>query len=393
MAGPHPDRTGCVHAGAPRREPYYSLIPPVVRSAPFTFESTEELIELVEGTSGRTQPEYSRMGNPTVTRVENRLAALEGAATVQLFASGMAAVTTTLLTLLQSGDHVVLAKDCYKRTRDFITQELSRFGVEGTLADMSTESIEAGLTPETRVVLVEVPSNPRVQVVDIERLAQIARQRDFTVIIDSTFATPVNLKPLQHGADLVLHSATKYLGGHHDLVAGVLAGSEELVEPVSQLLMTLGGICSPDTAFLLDRGLKTLSLRVAQHNENGRRAAEFLADHPNVGEVLYPGLASVEDHSVAENLMNGFGGVLSFTVGQDLDDARRFTDALDLIKIAPSLGGTESLAEPVAIMGYWKVPCAEREALEIPENLVRLSLGIEETEDLIADIEQALESV
>jgi len=385
--------TDCVHAGAGRRDVSSSVTAPIVHSAPFIFGSTEELIELVEGRSKRQQPEYGRMGNPTVTAVEKRLAALEGAERAQLFGSGMAAVTSLFLAFLESGAHLVLTQDCYKRSRDFAAEFLSKFDVRTSVVAPSLDAIGEAITPETRMIFTETPTNPCLYVVDVEGLAELGRRRGVMTVVDSTFATPVNLRPLDFGIDLVVHSATKYLGGHNDLIAGVLAGKQELVEPVSELLATLGGICDPNTAFLLERGLKTLALRVARHNSNGQAVAQYLESHPKVSRVLYPGLASAPERDIATRQMNGFGGVVSFFIDGDLEQTRRFVDNLRIPLLAPSLGGVESLVEQVVFMGYWDVPREERQALGMHDNLVRLALGIEDVEDIIEDLGQALQKV
>jgi len=382
--------TRCVHAGAERRDTSSSVVTPLVRSAPFHFESTAALVDYLEGKSARRQPEYGRMGNPTVASVESRIAALEGAERAQLFASGMAAVTTLLIGVLESGDHVILTRDCYRRTRDFCAQSLAKFGVKASVVEVSLEEVERALRPETRVVFTETPTNPNLHVLDIEGLGRLGRARDILTVVDSTFATPVNLRPLEHGVDLVLHSATKYLGGHNDLIAGVLAGRRELVQPISDLLMTMGGICDPDTAFLLERGLKTLALRIGKQNGNGQAVAEFLQAHPRVRRVLYPGLPSHPHHALARRLLEGFGGVVTLQVDADFAGTAAFVDALEIPLLAPSLGGVESLVEQCAIMGYWDLPPEERRKWGMEDNLVRLSLGIEDAEDLIADLQQAL---
>ncbi len=385
--------TDCVHAGAGPCETDGAVTVPVVHSAPFAFETTQALVDFLEGRSERRQPEYGRMANPTVTAVERRLAALEGAEQARLFASGMAAACTVLLAFLRSGDHLVLTDDGYKRTRDFAVEHLGGLGVRSSVVPADVDSIRAALEPQTRLVFTEVPTNPRLSVVDVEALAALGRERGFLTVVDSTFATPVNLRPLELGADLVVHSATKYLGGHNDLIAGVVAGPAERLQPVSDLLMTLGAICDPQTAFLLDRGLKTLALRVERQNANGQAVAEFLAGHPRVAEVLYPGLPSHPHHAIARRLMRGFGGVVTFRLDGDFTAAARFVDALELARLAPSLGGVETLVEQVALMGYWQMPPAERERLGVGEELVRLSLGIEEADDIIADLSQALDGM
>ena len=383
--------THCVHAGTGPCDVRHAITTAIVHSAPFTFASTQEVLDYVEGRSDRRQPEYGRMGNPTVTRVEERLAAIEGTERAQLFASGMAAVTTMLLAYLKSGDHLILTSDCYKRTRDFGVEFLARFGVQASLVPPTVEAIEQAIRPETRMILTEVPSNPYLYVVDVGRLAQLGRDRGVLTVIDSTFATPVNLRPLEWGADLAIHSATKYLGGHNDLIAGVLAGRAELVQPVSDLLMTLGGVCDPTTAFLLDRGLKTLGVRVEKQNAAGLKVARFLEAHPRIREVFYPGLASHPQHGIARRLMSGFGGVVTFLVDGGFEETARFVDRLSIPRIAPSLGGVEALVEQPAVMSFWDLPRHERERLGMYDNLVRLSLGIEEADDILADLDQALQ--
>jgi cystathionine gamma-synthase len=345
----------------------------------------------MEGRSVRRQPEYGRMGNPTVACVEKRLAALEGAEQVRLFGSGMAAVTTLFLWFLKSGDRLILTSDSYRRTRDFGVL-LNKFGVELDLVAPNMDAIEAAIRPETRLIFSEIPTNPYLRVLDVRRLVHMAHSKGILTIIDSTFATPVNFRPLDIGADLVTHSATKYLGGHNDLIAGVVAGRAELVEPVSEFLMTLGGICDPNTAFMLERGLKTLELRVQRHNTNGRQVAEFLESRPEIERVFYPGLPSHPDFSLARDLMTGFGGVVTFLVKGGFENTATFVDRLHIPRLAPSLGGVESLVDHVALMSFWELSREQREAYGIHDNLVRLAVGIEDPVDLVADLEQALSS-
>ncbi len=381
--------TDCVHAGTERNHTAGSVTPPIVHSAPFSFSSTKELRDFMEGRSVRRQPEYGRMGNPTVACVEKRLAALERAEQARLFGSGMAAVTTLFLWFLKAGDRLVLTSDSYRRTRDFGVL-LNKFGVELDLVPPNMDAIEAAIRPETRLIFSEIPTNPYLRVLDVKRLVHMARSKGILTIVDSTFATPLNFRPLEIGADLVTHSATKYLGGHNDLIAGVVAGRAELIEPVSEFLMTLGGICDPNTAFMLERGLKTLELRVQRHNANGRQVAEFLESRPEIERVFYPGLPSHPDFSLARDLMTGFGGVVTFLVKGGFEETAAFIDRLEIPRLAPSLGGVESLVDHVALMSFWELSREQREAYGIPDNLVRLAVGIEDPEDLVADLEQAL---
>ena len=387
-----PNSTDCVHAAQGPIDVSNAIITPIVNCAPFAFENTKVLLEFLDGRGERTQAEYGRMGNPTVIAVERKLAALEGSEQALLFASGMATVTTIFLHYLQSGDHLTITNDSYKRTRSFCQTFLTKFQIEVSVVEPNMEAIEAALRPETKLIFTESPSNPYLYVVDVEELAKLGKEKGILTVVDSTFATPLNFRPLDYGIDLVIHSATKYLGGHNDLIAGVLMGSAEQVQPVWEFLMTLGGVCDPNTAFLLDRGLKTLALRVARHNSNATAVAEYLERHPKINKVYYPSLPSHPHHEIATRLMSGFGGVVSFLIDADFDGTNRFIDALRIPQIAPSLGGAEALVEQVIAIGYWCATPEEREAAGVKDNLVRLSLGLEEPEDLIADLEQALAS-
>ncbi len=391
-ASPGPSTTS-VHGGR-QPNPYRAVTEPVVTSAPTVFRDTADLVAFVEARQqGQTElVEYGRYGNPTVRDAERRLAALEGAEEALLLASGMAAITTTLLTLVPAGRHVVLTEGVYRRTRQFATDFLPRLGVSVTVWDWRTPLNEV-FRPETALVLAETPTNPYLRVLDLEALARTAHAHGALAVVDATFATPVNLKPLALGVDLVVHSATKYLGGHHDLLAGVVAGRGALVQEIRSALGVWGGVCAPQTAALLARGLRTLGLRVARHNRNGRAVAEFLENHPAVEQVWYPGLPSHPDHEVARRQMQGFGGVVSFTVRGGLEETARFVDALQIPLLAASLGGVESLVTLPALASYYNLSPQERRALGIPDNLVRLSLGVEDTEDLLADLAQALAHV
>ncbi|MEJ2600330.1 MAG: aminotransferase class I/II-fold pyridoxal phosphate-dependent enzyme [Anaerolineales bacterium] len=388
--------TKSVHAGR-RTNPYHAIAEPLVQTATYTFENTQDLRSFMEyriwgPVEGRV--DYGRYGNPSVRAVESRLAALEGAGDALMFATGMAAITTTLLSLLSDGDHVVMTDDCYRRTRLFCQTYLKRLGVECSTVPMGDyAALEEAIRPETKLFVSESPTNPYLRILDLERFAEIARKNGVKTIIDSTFATPLNLRPLDWGVDLVIHSATKYLAGHNDLLAGILAGSIDLLAPVREALGTLGAVADPHNAFLLDRGLKTLGLRVERQNQNGLAISQFLESHPAIEQVWYPGLPSHPDHKIAVAQMHGFGGVISFTLHGDLETTSGFIDALRIPKIATSLGGTESLISQPAIMSYFDMEPEERRSLGILDNLVRLAVGIEDSEDLIADLDQALQTI
>ncbi len=382
-------RTLAVHGGEPRAYPYDALAAPIAQTATYTFASTAELVEYMEGR--REREEYGRYGNPTVRLVEAKVAALEGADDAVAFASGMAAVTTAILALVKQGSHVVLFSDCYRRTRQFVRDFLGRFGVEHTLvppADL--DALRAALRPETRLVVSEAPTNPYNTVVDLPALTAICRERRIKTLIDSTFATPINLRPLEHGVDLVVHSGTKYLSGHNDVLAGVVAGKSGPTSLVRDLRHVLGGVLDPHAAYLVHRGLKTLAVRVEHQNRSALALAKALEGHPRVKRVFYAGLPSHPQHAIAARLMSGFGGVVTFALDADLETTSRFIDALAVPRIAPSLGGVESLVEQPALMSYFELSSEERAAIGVPDELVRYAVGLEDTDELIADVLRAL---
>lgn len=382
--------TASVHGGQPAQFGYDSLTLPIVQTATYTFANTAELVTYMQG-QGKQREEYGRYGNPTVRVLEERVAALEHAEDAVAFSSGMAAVTSAIFALVGSGNHVILFNDCYRRTRQFVTTFLSRFGVRHTLvpsADLA--ALEAAFEKDTKLVVSEAPTNPFNAVVDVPRLAEICRERRVRTLIDSTFATPVNLTPVDHGIDLVVHSATKYLSGHNDVLAGVIAGKAGLCSLVRDVRHMLGAVCDPHAAYLVHRGIKTLALRVGQQNASTQAIAEALDKHPKVVRVHYPGLPSHPHHEVGQRFMRGYGGVVTFELKGDMASTNRFIDALKIPRIAPSLGGVESLVEQPALMSYFEMPTEQREALGMKDTLVRYSVGIEAASDLIADLHQAL---
>ena len=391
---PPPDTPGpstlAVHAGEPRQKPGYALATPIIQTATFTFADTQELKDHFDGKIERV--EYGRYGNPTQRIAETKLAAHEGAGDCLLFASGMAAMTTTLFAILSRGTHVVVTDDSYRRTRQFLNQTLHRYGIEvSTVPAGDYEALEDAIRPTTRVLVSESPTNPYNRVLDLERFAEIGRRHRVKTVIDGTFATPYNQRPLEWGVDVVVHSATKYLGGHNDLMAGAVLGSRDIVDAVRGLQGVTGSVISPFVAFLLVRGLKTFALRMERHNATAQAMAEFLAAHPRVERVHYAGLPSHPEHDVAKRQMRGFGGVVSFEVRGDLVAASRVVDSCRIPYIAVSLGGVESLIEQPAIMSFYELTTEERLAVGIKDNLIRFSVGIEDAADLIADLAQALD--
>lgn len=384
--------TSSVHAGELRQQEANAITTPIYQTSTFWFRNSKEVTDYQEGKSQRE--EYGRYGNPTWRAVERKVSALEGGEESILFASGMCAATTTFMALLPQGSHLIVTSDCYRRTRQFINQFLSRMGVESTVIEPGNlAAFEAAIRPNTKLFFTESPTNPYLRVIDVPAFTKVAHARGVKVIIDSTFATPVNHRPLADGADLVLHSATKYLGGHNDLLAGTLTGPKAMIDPVRKALGVLGGIIDSHAAWLLLRGIKTLDIRMERHNANGMAIARYLEAHPKIKHVWYPGLASHPDHSIAIRQMKGYGGVVTFEIDTDLAGAMRFIDSTTIPYQAPSLGGVESLIELPVTMSFWDIPKADRLKLGVTDSLVRYAAGIENAADLLADLEQALAKV
>jgi cystathionine gamma-synthase len=379
-----------VHAGEPRPKAGNSLATPIMQTATFTFANSQEIRDHFDGKIDRV--EYGRYGNPTQRIAEAKLAALEGAEDCLLFSSGMAAVTTALFAMLSRGTHVVVTDDSYRRTRQFLNQTLHRYGIEvSTVPAGDYEALEDAIRPTTRVLVSESPTNPYNRIVDLERFAAVGRRHRVKTLIDATFATPYNQRPLEWGVDVVIHSATKYLGGHNDLLAGAALGSRDVVDALRGLQGVTGAVVDPFVAYLLVRGLKTFALRIERQNANAQALAEFLAGHPRVVAVHYAGLPSHPEHDIARRQMRGFGGVVSFEVLGDLDAASRVVDACGIPYIAVSLGGVESLIEQPALMSFYELTTEERLQIGIKDTLIRYSVGIEDIDDLIADLGQALD--
>lgn len=391
----HQLTTQAVHAGEERRKPHGALTTPIIQTSTYTFSDTGEILDFMrrkEAEEPGLRCEYGRYSNPTQTAAEGKLASLERAEKALLFGSGMAAITTTLLARLSAGDHLVMVSDCYHRTREFALAFLDRWGIRTSLVPVNDPAALAdAIQPNTRLIFAETPTNPYLRVIDLEHVVRVARHHGIITMVDSTFATPVNLRPLELGADLVVHSASKYLGGHNDLLAGVVAGSGMLLAGIEHARGVMGGISNPNDAYLLLRGLKTLDLRVRHQNEAGLCVARFLEHHPAVRRVYYPGLPSHPDYEVARELMAGFGGVVSFEIEGDFEATGRFIDGLRIPYIGPTLGGVESIVQQPAAL--FSLHPAERRAAGLADNLVRYAVGIEDPSDLIADLDQALKRI
>lgn len=365
------------------------VTPPIYQTSTFSFDDAESMARAAHAPG--FERFYTRHGNPNHGQVERVLAAIEGGEAAMVSASGMGAISATAVALTKAGDHVVAQRVTYAGTRSLLTSVLSRFGVEVTFVDQGdTAAFESAMRPNTSLVMLESPSNPLLGITDIEAVASIAHGAGALVTVDNTIATPVNQRPLEFGADVVLHSATKYLGGHSDLIAGVVVSSKDLIARIWETHHILGATLGPFDAWLLLRGLRTLEMRVARHNDNALRLAQFLEGHPRVARVYYPGLTSHEQHELAAAQMSGFGGLVSFEVDGGFDDARRVIDKLSLVHSAVSLGGVESLiAQPAAM--WPNIPeTPESRLMGIIPSLLRLSVGVERIDDLITDFERAL---
>jgi methionine-gamma-lyase len=382
-------QTKVVHA-AQGLNTTHAVNPPIWQTSTFSADSPQQFAEL----ASMTKPAefYTRYGNPGHAQVEAVVSALEGSEAALVTSSGMGAIFTAVMCMLRSGDHVVAQRNHYGGTTTLLRDFLPRWGIECTLVDQtSIEQFVAAMRPNTKLVYAETPTNPLMVLTDLRALASEARKRGITTIVDNTFATPVNQRPLELGIDIVAHSATKYLGGHNDLTAGVVAGPREFIEQAWTFSVVGGTTLSPFDAWLLLRGMRTLGLRVERHNRNALAVARFLETHPRVERVNYPGLESHPQHELACKQMSGFTGMLSVEVKGGYEEAERFVEALKLVTLAPSLGGFSTLAvQPAAMWRHYFTPEQSQET-GISESLVRISIGLEDERDLLRDFAQALE--
>ncbi|GGM57433.1 cystathionine gamma-synthase [Microbacterium saperdae] len=376
----HAFATRAIHAGQAPDPTTGAIIPPIYQAS----------THVQDGIGGfREGYEYNRAGNPTRSSLETQLAALEGGASALSFASGLAAEDALLRGILKPGDHVLLGNDAYGGTYRLLTKVLAPWGVETTTVELADlDAIRAAIRPQTKIVWLETPSNPLLKVVDIAVVAEVAHAAGAIVVVDNTFASPALQQPLALGADLVVHSTTKYLGGHSDVLGGaVVFGDDRFFDQVKFQQFAVGAVSAPLDAWLTTRGIKTLAVRVRQHSENAQAIAEWAATRPEFAQVFYPGLASHPGHEIAAKQMSGFGGMLSLGLAAGADAARAFAESTELFQLAESLGGVESLIGYPPDMTHASVRGTE---LAVPENIVRLSVGIEDVSDLIADLEQGL---
>src|SRR5580692_5635925 len=384
----HPE-TKAVRGAADLEKKNGPLGTPIYQTSTFQVTDNEEQVRLTG-----SDHYYTRYGNPTNTVAETTIAELEGVDAALTFASGMGAVTTTIMALLKSGDHVVAQREIYGGASKFLAQWLPKMGIETTFVDTTDYDQHArAIRPNTKLLYLESPTNPTLRVVDFKKLAALAGQHKLLSMVDSTFGTPINQQPASYGIDLVMHSGTKYLGGHSDLICGAVAGRHEVMEQVWSTRTTLGNCMDPHASWMLLRGMKTLAVRVARQNENAQRVAEFLSDHAKVRSVNYPFLKSHPCYTVAREQMRGGGGMVSFEVDGTGEDACRVSEAMRLFTLAPSLGSVESLVSIPVLTSHAMIPAEDRAKMGVTEQMIRLSVGIENVDDLVADLERALEAV
>jgi cystathionine beta-lyase/cystathionine gamma-synthase len=386
MKGP---ATTLIHSGETDRGIAVPLTTPIYETTTFVFDSADEVVAYNEGRSQKYL--YSRYSNPTIVTTEQKLAALDHAEAALAFSSGQAATATIVLAHLQTGDELVCGAAIYGGTLHLLQDLLARFGIAPRFVSLDElASPERLFTDRTRLVWFESPINPTLRCIDVQRIARACRARGVLSVIDNTFASPINQQPLSLGIDLSMQSATKYLNGHSDVTGGVVTGPRALVTTIEKARRLLGTVMDPYPAYALGRGLKTLPIRMARHNESAQAVAEFLDQDRRVGRVYYPGLPTHPDHEVAEKQMSGFGGMVSFDLGGSYDRAARLYDRLQLIKRAASLGGVESLVSLPVLTSQWGHSDEQLQAAGVTKGMVRISVGLEDQADLIADLDQAL---
>jgi methionine-gamma-lyase len=382
-------QTRATHAGS-ELNTTHAVSSPIWLTTTFRADSNEHFAEIAS--ASRPAEFYTRYGNPTHREVEAVLCALEGGEAALLTSSGMGAVFAAVMSAVSSGDHVVAQRNLYAGV-ETLMKELARFGVEVTYVNQTrADAFAEAVRPETRLIYIETPTNPLMALTDLRAVAELGRARGITTVVDNTFATPVNQRPLEHGLDVVVHSATKYLGGHHDITAGCLVTSKELAERAWRFSLIAGATMSPFDAWLLLRGLRTLGLRVERHNRNAQALAEFLEGHPRVERVYYPGLESHPQHELARRQMKGSTGMLSFELRGGYEEAARVIAALKLATYAASLGGYETLVVHPAAMWGLQLSAEQKNEMGVSASLIRVSAGLEDEQDLLADFAQALEA-
>jgi cystathionine gamma-lyase len=386
------DSTRSVHEAEPFDERTGSLTTPIYETSTFGFKKAED-VPIAVGGFGEKGYTYSRWDNPTVVTLEKKLAAFEHAGAGAAFSSGMAAISTSVFSFLKKGVHVLGIKDLYGGTYALLHDILPDFGFDTSLESSDFGALERGVKKSTRIVYIESPTNPTLKIVDIQRAAKLAHSNGAVLMVDNTFASPINQNPMDMGADVVLHSVTKYINGHADLIAGASVASKANAHKIKMMRRDFGGTLDPLPAWLVLRGMKTMAIRVRQQNETAMVLAEFLSGHRKVTMVHYPGLKTHPQHQLAKKQMKGFGGMLSFEIRGTTKDAMKFTESLKVATLAASLGGVETLVSQPYNMTHTQLSAKERALTGIPETLVRVSVGIEDAEDLVEDFKRALAAV
>jgi cystathionine gamma-synthase len=381
--------TAAVHGASDVEKKNGPVTAPIYQTSTFQVTDNEEQQRVTS-----TDRYYTRWGNPTITAAEETLAAIEGVEAARVFASGMGAITTSMMALLKTGDHIVAQRDIYGGVMKFLSQWLPKMGIETTFVDSTNYAqYTKAIGPNTKMIYIESPTNPSLRILDFKKISALARQHGLISMVDSTFGTPINQRPVEYGIDLVMHSGTKYLSGHADLTCGVAAGRQDLIRQIHDSRTTLGNCMDPHAAWLLLRGIKTLAVRVARQNENAQRVAEFLARHEKVRRVHYPFLKSHPQYAIARQQMSGGGGVVTFEVNGTGADACRVSEAMRLFALATSLGGVESLVSIPVLTSHAMISAEQRKQMGVTEQMVRLSVGIESADDLVADLDHALEAM
>lgn len=369
-----------------------SVCPPIHQSVTYRADDADDFSQKAQ--EPFNDMFYARHGTPTSSRAAKVIAELEGGEEAMMFASGMGAITTTILALVQSGDHIIAQKSLYSASASFLTKFLPKFGVDVTLVNQQNiEEFEKAITPKTKIMLLETPVNPLMRLTDLELVSRLAKTHNITTICDNTFATPINQRPIKLGIDLVIHSASKYIGGHHDLLAGCVVGPKELLCRIWDASMDLGPTVAPFNSWLALRGIRTLKLRVLEHNTNALKVASYLEKHPKIGDVFYPGLASHPQHKLARKQMSGFGGMLSFDIPSGYQAGSRFMKELNICINAASLGGVDTLVVQPAVMFRARLTDEEIRELEITPGMIRMSVGIEDVSDILNDVDSALKKI
>jgi cystathionine beta-lyase/cystathionine gamma-synthase len=379
-----------IHAGEDKESPYGAVTTPIFQTSTFAFKNSEEVLEFQKGDASKYL--YTRYGNPTLKAVEEKMAALEGGESALVVSSGMAAVSTIALTLVSGGEEIISTEPVYGGTYRLFKDAFPKLGIKVHLVQADhVDHAKSLLNGNTRLFFCETPTNPNLKLADIKQFVSIAQERKIPVVVDNTFATPYNQNPLSLGANFVIHSGTKYLGGHSDLVAGVIIGPKNLIAKARETMKLFGGCIDPFGSFLLERGLKTLAVRMERHNQNGLKVAEFLSGHSKVNRVFYPGLSTHPQFNLAKSQMRGFGGMVCFEVKGGLESAIKVIDSLKIFINATSLGGVESLASLPVLTSHFGFEETDLERADVTPGMIRLSCGIEDGDDLVEDLKQGLD--